>query len=79
MQNSKYQRAHVRVMLKEPEFFIPDNGKNKRGGGKTAFFFLFCGRLCLNLTQVCCCLRQAEIKYKFPMQEARLKQFCYVD
>lgn len=41
MQNSKYQRAHVRVMLKEPEFFIPDNGKNKRGGGggETAFFF----------------------------------------
>lgn len=39
MQNSKYQRAHVRVMLKEPEFFIPDNGKNKRGGGEDRFFF----------------------------------------
>lgn len=39
MQNSKYQRAHVRVMLKEPEFFIPDNGKNKRGGGGRPLFF----------------------------------------
>lgn len=73
-QKSKYQMALVRMMLRAPEFFIPGNGKDKMGRGrKLMVFFLFYGRLYLNLTGVCSCLQQAETKYKWPNARGKIK------
>lgn len=41
-QNSKYQRAHFRMMMREPEFLIPGNGKKykkRRGRGLILMIF----------------------------------------
>lgn len=77
-QNSKYQRAHFRMMMREPEFLIPGNGKKYKkrcvGGVNTDDFFLFFGKLYLNPTQVCSCLQQGEIKYKWLNARDKIKR-----